>query len=42
MDRRTFLETAALGAAAMAFPRLAQSAAPDLKPIYSQIEKRHD
>ncbi len=42
MDRRTFLETAAVGAAAMAFPRLAQSAAPDLKPIYAQIEKRHD
>ena len=42
MDRRTFLETAAVGAAAMAFPRFAQSDAPDLKPIYSQIEKRHD
>ena len=42
MDRRTFLETAAVGAAAMAFPRLAQSSAPDLKPIYSEIEKRHD
>ena len=42
MDRRTFLETAAVGAAAMAFPRLAQSSAPDLKPIYTQIEKRHD
>jgi len=42
MDRRTFLETAALGAAAMVFPRLAQSAATDLKPIYSEIEKRHD
>jgi len=42
MDRRTFLETAAVGAAAMAFPRLAQPYAPDLKPIYTQIEKRHD
>ena len=31
-----------MGAAAMAFPRLAQSADPDLKPIYSEIEKRHD
>ncbi len=41
MDRRTFLETAAVGAAAMAFPRLAQSANPDLKPIYSEVEKRH-
>ena len=26
----------------MAFPRLAQSADPDLKPIYTEIEKRHD
>ena len=26
----------------MAFPRLAQPAAPDLKPIYAEIEKRHD
>jgi len=31
-----------VGAAAMAFPRLAQPAAPDLKPIYAEIEKRHD
>ena len=31
-----------MGAAAMAFPRLAQPAAPDLKPIYAEIEKRHD
>jgi acetylornithine deacetylase/succinyl-diaminopimelate desuccinylase-like protein len=42
MNRRTFLETAAVGAATMAFPRFAQSAAPDLKPVYTQIEKRHD
>ena len=42
MDRRTFIETAALGAAAVAFPRLAQSASTDLKPVYSEIEKRHD
>ncbi len=31
-----------MGAAAMALPRLAQSADPDLKPIYAEIEKRHD
>ena len=31
-----------MGAAAMAFPRLAKSDAPDLKPIYAEIEKRHD
>jgi len=42
MDRRTFIETAAFGAAAMAFPRLAQSAASELQPIYNEIEKRHD
>jgi acetylornithine deacetylase/succinyl-diaminopimelate desuccinylase-like protein len=42
MNRRTFLQGAAVGAAAMAFPRLAQSAEPDLKPIYTEIEKRHD
>jgi len=42
MDRRTFLETAAIGAATVAFPRLAQADAPDLMPIYAEIEKRHD
>jgi acetylornithine deacetylase/succinyl-diaminopimelate desuccinylase-like protein len=42
MNRRTFLQGAAVGAAAMAFPRLAQSELPDLKPLYTQIEKRHD
>ena len=26
----------------MAFPRLAKSDAPDLKPIYAEIDKRHD
>ena len=42
MNRRTFLQGAAVGAAAMAFPRLTQSADPDLKPIYAEIQKRHD
>jgi acetylornithine deacetylase/succinyl-diaminopimelate desuccinylase-like protein len=41
MNRRTFLEAAAVGAATMAFPRLARAGAPDLKPIYREIEKRH-
>src|SRR5213076_370203 len=41
MMRRTFLHgAAAVGAAAM-LPRRA-SAAADLKPIYQQVEKRHD
>ena len=31
-----------MGAAAIAFPRLAKSDAPDQKPIYAEIEKRHD
>jgi len=42
MNRRLFLQGAAVGAAAMAFPRLAQSEASDLKPIYAEIEKRHN
>ncbi|HYA95287.1 MAG TPA: M20/M25/M40 family metallo-hydrolase [Terriglobales bacterium] len=42
MDRRTFIQGAAVGAAAMAFPRLAKSDAPDLKSIYAEVEKRHD
>lgn len=41
MNRRTFLEAAAVSAATMAFPRLARAGAPDLKPIYREIEKRH-
>ncbi len=31
-----------MGAAAIAFPRLAQGEAPDLNSIYNQIEKQHD
>jgi acetylornithine deacetylase/succinyl-diaminopimelate desuccinylase-like protein len=42
MNRRLFLQGAAVGAAALAFPRLAQSEASDLKPIYAEIEKRHN
>ncbi len=42
MNRRDFLTTAAAGAAAFAWPRLAAPADPDLNPIWSEIEKRHD
>src|SRR6266404_694249 len=42
-DRRTFLQTAAAGAAALALPSWTRAAAPsDLDPIYAQIERRHD
>src|SRR5215831_13995850 len=42
MNRRDFLTTAAAGAAAFAWPRLASAADPDLTPVWAQIEKRHD
>lgn len=42
MNRRDFLTTAAVGAATLAFPRFAEAADPDLKPVWAQIEKRHD
>jgi acetylornithine deacetylase/succinyl-diaminopimelate desuccinylase-like protein len=43
-DRRTFLQTTAVTAAALALPRWARAAAPpsDLDPIFAEIEKRHD
>jgi acetylornithine deacetylase/succinyl-diaminopimelate desuccinylase-like protein len=43
-DRRTFLQTAAAGAAALALPRWTHgaAAASDLDPIFSEIDKRHD
>jgi acetylornithine deacetylase/succinyl-diaminopimelate desuccinylase-like protein len=43
-DRRTFLQTAAAGAAALALPRWTRAAgAPsDLDPIFAEIDKRHD
>src|SRR5216684_4897435 len=43
-DRRTFLHTAAAGAAAFALPRWTRAAYPasDLDPIFAEIEKRHD
>jgi acetylornithine deacetylase/succinyl-diaminopimelate desuccinylase-like protein len=41
MMRRTFLHGAAAAGAAALLPRRAHAAA-DLKPIYQQVEKRHD
>jgi acetylornithine deacetylase/succinyl-diaminopimelate desuccinylase-like protein len=42
MNRRDFLATAAAGAAAFAWPRLAQADENDLSPVWSQIEKQHN
>ena len=43
IDRRLFLRGAAAGAAAMASTVRARAAdAPDLKPIQTEITKRHD
>jgi acetylornithine deacetylase/succinyl-diaminopimelate desuccinylase-like protein len=42
MNRRTFLEGAAAGAATLAFPYRLRAESADLNPIYSQIEKLHD
>jgi acetylornithine deacetylase/succinyl-diaminopimelate desuccinylase-like protein len=41
-DRRIFLQSAIAGAVALALPRLTPAVAPDLAPVRSQIEKRHD
>jgi acetylornithine deacetylase/succinyl-diaminopimelate desuccinylase-like protein len=45
LDRRTFLQDAAVAAAAVTLPArvlMSQARPPDLKPIFAQIEKRHD
>jgi acetylornithine deacetylase/succinyl-diaminopimelate desuccinylase-like protein len=43
IDRRNFLRKAAIaGAAAVALPRHSYAADPDLKPVFDEIEKRHD
>ena len=42
VGRRTFLESAALSAAALALPRWAPGAAGDLDAIRAEIEKRHE
>jgi acetylornithine deacetylase/succinyl-diaminopimelate desuccinylase-like protein len=41
-SRRTFLQNAVAGAAALALPRWARAAASDLDGIRAEIEKRHD
>src|SRR6266542_3338167 len=41
MDRRTFLKGAAAGVAALAAPRVARPATPDLARVYAEIERRH-
>src|SRR4029077_7120039 len=40
-SRRTFLQNAVAGAAALALPRWARAAASDLDAIRAEIEKRH-
>ena len=43
VDRRTFLETSAVAAAAaLALPRDASADQDELQPIFTQIEQRHD
>jgi len=42
MDRRTFLQGAAAGAAIFALPRWTHADEHDLNPIWVQIEKHHD
>ena len=42
MNRRTFLEGLAAGAATLALPARAQSQSSGLGPVFAQIEKRHD
>src|SRR5260370_41216146 len=41
-DRRTFLQTTAATAAALALPRWTRAATSDLDPIFAEIDKRHD
>ncbi|MBZ5566403.1 MAG: M20/M25/M40 family metallo-hydrolase [Acidobacteriia bacterium] len=42
MNRRDFLTTAAVGAATLALPHFAVADDSDLKPVWAEIEKRHD
>jgi acetylornithine deacetylase/succinyl-diaminopimelate desuccinylase-like protein len=42
VDRRAFLQGAAAGVAALAWPRHGGAASDDLAAIYTEIEKRHD
>ncbi len=42
MNRREFIATTAAATASLALPRLSESQQDDLKPIWTEIEKRHD
>jgi acetylornithine deacetylase/succinyl-diaminopimelate desuccinylase-like protein len=42
MDRRTFLQSAAVGAASLAFPPSTPPKSADLGPVLAQIPKQHD
>ncbi len=42
MNRREFITTTAVGAAAFAWPSLAQNAETDFTPIWAEIEKGHN
>ena len=42
MNRRTFLQGAAAGAATLAFPTPLKAAKPGLGPVLAEVEKRHD
>ncbi len=42
MNRRDFVAGSAITAAALALPRLSLAEQDDLKPVFAEIEKRHD
>lgn len=42
MNRRDFIKTAAIGAASLKMPQHTMADSSELKPIWEQIEKRHD
>jgi acetylornithine deacetylase/succinyl-diaminopimelate desuccinylase-like protein len=42
MNRRTFLEALAAGAATLALPAPGRPKPPDLAPVFAEVEKRHD
>src|SRR5690348_10469680 len=42
LNRRTFIGTAAVGAATLALPKRSWGAASELEPIRSEIQKQHD
>ena len=42
MNRRTFLQATAAGAATLAFPHHLRAETSELNPIFTQIEKHHD